>query len=64
MNCILGDEMGLGKTLQTLALFAYIKENYATQEPHLVICPLSVLQSWQNVCLVYTYLNFLILYYQ
>lgn len=26
MNCILGDEMGLGKTIQTLSLFAYIKE--------------------------------------
>lgn len=26
MNCILGDEMGLGKTLQTLSLFAYLKE--------------------------------------
>ncbi|KDQ15288.1 hypothetical protein BOTBODRAFT_187400 [Botryobasidium botryosum FD-172 SS1] len=49
MNCILGDEMGLGKTLQTLSLFAYIKEHAkGPQEPHLVICPLSVLQSWQN----------------
>lgn len=26
VNCILGDEMGLGKTLQTLALFACLKE--------------------------------------
>ena len=26
MNSILGDEMGLGKTLQTLSLFAHIKE--------------------------------------
>ncbi|KAI0945925.1 hypothetical protein AcV7_010039 [Taiwanofungus camphoratus] len=47
MNCILGDEMGLGKTLQTLSLFAYIKENSkGNQDPHLVICPLSVLPSW------------------
>ncbi|PCH42878.1 hypothetical protein WOLCODRAFT_90021 [Wolfiporia cocos MD-104 SS10] len=47
MNCILGDEMGLGKTLQTLSLFAWIKENMAgLQDPHLVICPLSVLPSW------------------
>ncbi|GBE87288.1 ISWI chromatin-remodeling complex ATPase ISW2 [Sparassis crispa] len=47
MNCILGDEMGLGKTLQTLSLFAYIKENArGTMDPHLVVCPLSVLPSW------------------
>ncbi|KAK0451185.1 P-loop containing nucleoside triphosphate hydrolase protein [Desarmillaria tabescens] len=48
MNCILGDEMGLGKTLQTLSLFAYIKENSSSHDdPHLVICPLSVLSSWE-----------------
>ncbi|KAF8063974.1 P-loop containing nucleoside triphosphate hydrolase protein [Lyophyllum atratum] len=48
MNCILGDEMGLGKTLQTLSLFAYIKENIpGPHDPHLVICPLSVLSSWE-----------------
>ncbi len=64
--------MGLGKTLQTISLFAYLKENHAegkqalsplqsskihlvkylaTQDPHLVICPLSVLQSWEAVSL-------------
>ncbi|KAF8554251.1 hypothetical protein OG21DRAFT_1497134 [Imleria badia] len=49
MNCILGDEMGLGKTLQTLSLFAYIREHAkGPQDPHLIICPLSVLSSWQN----------------
>ncbi|KIM59502.1 hypothetical protein SCLCIDRAFT_1217627 [Scleroderma citrinum Foug A] len=51
MNCILGDEMGLGKTLQTLSLFAYIKEQFqgpVSPDPHLVICPLSVLASWQT----------------
>ncbi|KAG6887770.1 hypothetical protein C0992_010819 [Termitomyces sp. T32_za158] len=48
MSCILGDEMGLGKTLQTLSLFAYIKENISgPHDPHLVICPLSVLSSWE-----------------
>ncbi|KAF9259046.1 hypothetical protein L218DRAFT_908811 [Marasmius fiardii PR-910] len=48
MNCLLGDEMGLGKTLQTLSLFAWIKENTnGPLEPHLVICPLSVLSSWE-----------------
>ncbi|EEB97674.1 hypothetical protein MPER_02963, partial [Moniliophthora perniciosa FA553] len=48
MNCILGDEMGLGKTLQTLSLFAYIRENSTGHcDPHLIICPLSVLSSWE-----------------
>jgi SWI/SNF-related matrix-associated actin-dependent regulator of chromatin subfamily A member 5 len=50
---ILGDEMGLGKTLQTLSLFQYLEEldeknGVASEElrPYLVICPLSVLNSW------------------
>ncbi|KAJ3971049.1 SNF2 family N-terminal domain-containing protein [Lentinula raphanica] len=48
MNCILGDEMGLGKTLQTLSLFAYISEhNSGHTDPHLIVCPLSVLSSWE-----------------
>ncbi|EIW74988.1 hypothetical protein CONPUDRAFT_169853 [Coniophora puteana RWD-64-598 SS2] len=50
INSILGDEMGLGKTLQTLSLFAYIKETEPkdNHDPHLIICPLSVLSSWQT----------------
>ncbi|KIK50982.1 hypothetical protein GYMLUDRAFT_208922 [Collybiopsis luxurians FD-317 M1] len=49
MNAILGDEMGLGKTLQTLSLFAYIAEKNPGDrlDPHLIICPLSVLSSWE-----------------
>jgi SWI/SNF-related matrix-associated actin-dependent regulator of chromatin subfamily A member 5 len=50
---ILGDEMGLGKTLQTLSLFQYLEEldhknGVASEElrPYLVVCPLSVLNSW------------------
>ncbi|KAL5113409.1 hypothetical protein ACEQ8H_008706 [Pleosporales sp. CAS-2024a] len=50
---ILGDEMGLGKTLQTLSLFQYLEEldrktKLVSEElrPYLVICPLSVLNSW------------------
>ncbi|KIY73274.1 hypothetical protein CYLTODRAFT_485710 [Cylindrobasidium torrendii FP15055 ss-10] len=52
MNCILGDEMGLGKTLQTLSLFAYIREHATVpcSAPHLIICPLSVLSSWEMEC--------------
>ncbi|KAG5642277.1 hypothetical protein DXG03_003054 [Asterophora parasitica] len=34
--------------VQTLSLFAYIKENIpGPHDPHLVICPLSVLSSWE-----------------
>ena len=47
---ILGDEMGLGKTLQALALFQAIKESDDNlndgNAPFLVVCPLSVLETW------------------
>lgn len=51
MPAILGDEMGLGKTGQAIALIQWLKENNRTTpspEPSLslVICPLSVLNSW------------------
>ncbi|KAK6441482.1 hypothetical protein LTR95_002284 [Oleoguttula sp. CCFEE 5521] len=51
MSCILADEMGLGKTLQTLALFQWLKINKPISKstearPYLVVCPLSVLDSW------------------
>ena len=51
LGMILGDEMGLGKTLQTIALLCYLKErddDARTNGPSLVVCPLSVLQSWCN----------------
>jgi SWI/SNF-related matrix-associated actin-dependent regulator of chromatin subfamily A member 5 len=57
---ILGDEMGLGKTLQTLSLFQYIAENesrHGERQPHLVICPLSVLSSWIAETRKWTNLN-------
>lgn len=55
MNCILGDEMGLGKTLQTLSLLAYIRQHHkGSLDPHLVICPLSVLPSWLSECARWT----------
>lgn len=49
MNGILADEMGLGKTIQTLSLFQHVREsNNSTcvNAPFLVICPLSVIDSW------------------
>ncbi|KAJ6520387.1 P-loop containing nucleoside triphosphate hydrolase protein [Mycena sanguinolenta] len=50
INCILGDEMGLGKTLQTLSLFAHIKETATSAMTHLIVCPLSVLSAWEAEC--------------
>ena len=51
LSGLLGDEMGLGKTLQTLSLIQYLKETKKTTtsgqlRPCLVVCPLSVLNSW------------------
>jgi SWI/SNF-related matrix-associated actin-dependent regulator of chromatin subfamily A member 5 len=53
LSGILGDEMGLGKTLQTLALLQWLKLNRpstkgAQDRPSIVICPLSVLDSWMS----------------
>jgi len=46
---ILGDEMGLGKTLQTITFLAHLKFTAAKScGPSLVVCPLSVIQSWCN----------------
>ncbi|KAH8924965.1 hypothetical protein BT69DRAFT_1260872 [Atractiella rhizophila] len=53
--CILGDEMGLGKTLQTIAFLQLVYSRqggpelaYLKKRPALVICPLSVLNSWSQ----------------
>ena len=46
--CILGDEMGLGKTYQTISLLCYLKETLNLHGPSLIVCPLSVLSSWQD----------------
>ncbi|KAG7088716.1 hypothetical protein E1B28_012684 [Marasmius oreades] len=45
---ILADEMGLGKTLQTIAFTAYLREINPHPDPILIVCPLSVLHSWNE----------------
>ncbi|KAJ7069038.1 P-loop containing nucleoside triphosphate hydrolase protein [Mycena belliarum] len=66
ISCILADEMGLGehtmklcsdninvdlgKSLQTLALFAHIKETGGPPLTHLIVCPLSVISAWETEC--------------
>ncbi|KAL3537043.1 hypothetical protein ACH5RR_000409 [Cinchona calisaya] len=46
VNVILGDEMGLGKTLQALSFLSYLKVQQSSPGPFLVLCPLSVTDSW------------------
>ena len=46
LNGILGDEMGVGKTIQTIALFAYLKQQTPRKLRHLVVGPKSVLNNW------------------
>ncbi|EKX48003.1 hypothetical protein GUITHDRAFT_59278, partial [Guillardia theta CCMP2712] len=43
---ILGDEMGLGKTLQVLSFLVFLKAVRQEPGPHLVVAPLSVMNSW------------------
>ncbi|KAK6343355.1 hypothetical protein TWF730_010946 [Orbilia blumenaviensis] len=45
LNGILADEMGLGKTLQTISLFAFLREMHV-YGPFLVAAPLSTLANW------------------
>ena len=47
-GAILGDEMGLGKTLQTIAFLAHLHFEQDVSGPFLVVCPLTVLDSWAN----------------
>ena len=44
-GCVLGDEMGLGKTMQAIAFVSQVTSLPAG--PHLIICPLSVIPTWQ-----------------
>ncbi|CEL92428.1 unnamed protein product [Vitrella brassicaformis CCMP3155] len=45
---ILADQMGLGKTLQTLSFLAWLLEHGHTHGPFLVICPTTVVATWQQ----------------
>jgi ATP-dependent DNA helicase len=44
-NGILADEMGLGKTLQTISLFAFLRE-VGINGPFLIVAPLSTISNW------------------
>jgi SNF2 family DNA or RNA helicase len=45
---ILGDEMGLGKTIQTITFLGFLRKFRGKGGPHLVVCPLSVMSSWEQ----------------
>ena len=50
----LADEMGTGKTLQTIAVFAFILDNFykpedqSTDKPLIVVLPKAVLRNWER----------------
>ncbi len=44
----LADDMGLGKTIQVLSLLLAIKEIGASDKPHLLVVPASLLGNWQS----------------
>lgn len=43
----LADDMGLGKTIQVIAYLLHVKELNLTSNPHLLLCPTSLLQNWK-----------------
>lgn len=45
---ILADDMGLGKTIQTISIFAFLKEYKKVNGPHIVIAPKITLGNWMN----------------
>ncbi|KAM9482671.1 chromodomain-helicase-DNA-binding protein 1-like [Clarias gariepinus] len=53
-GCILGDEMGLGKTCQAISLMLYAQGRLRVKGPFMVLCPLTVMDSWmqelKNIC--------------
>lgn len=51
-GALLADDMGLGKTLQSMALFAGLKEYFNLREKDmksvLIVAPVSLLRNWKN----------------
>lgn len=52
LPCCAGDEMGLGKTVQNIAYLTHLKarpEAAGDPRPFLVLCPLTLVQTWAEV---------------
>lgn len=47
-GCLLADDMGLGKTLQLLTFIAWYLEQPESNDPVLVVAPVSLLDNWEN----------------
>ncbi len=46
----LSDDMGLGKTVQVIALILKLKEEGDLASPALIICPTSIVGTWEKEC--------------
>eukprot|EP00798_Chlamydomonas_sp_ICE-L_P017579 gene17579-23905_t len=47
-GAILADEMGLGKTAQTICFLGSLATLEGNRNPHLIICPASLIENWQR----------------
>ncbi|GAB2217825.1 hypothetical protein Drorol1_Dr00001037 [Drosera rotundifolia] len=47
-GAILADEMGLGKTIQAIVYLTLLKHLENDPGPHLIVCPVSVLENWER----------------
>ncbi len=47
-GCLLADDMGLGKTIQILSFIVWIIEHNKSENPALIIAPVSLLDNWEQ----------------
>lgn len=47
-GCLLADDMGLGKTIQILSFIIWIIEQNKSENPSLIIAPVSLLDNWER----------------
>lgn len=47
-GCVLADDMGMGKTLQVMYAIDWHSRHSESNQPYLVVAPVSLLENWQN----------------
>lgn len=47
-GCLLADDMGMGKTLQVMYAIDWHSRNMVTNQPYLVVAPVSLLENWKQ----------------
>lgn len=47
-GCVLADDMGMGKTLQVMYAIDWHFRHSESNQPYLVVAPVSLLENWQN----------------